>query len=569
MLTDQAVANILQIALIINIGAALANSGVNDILSTPGGSSNPGAIGTGDATAIGNDTDQYVTQAARTEATQEMDDFANQLAISLWLGLAQANSGLNAITGTGVSGSGGSVGAGDATAIGNDSLTAISQRAAAVGSGTSQTDITQRATVLNLGFALANSGLNSISGVAGGLLSASDADDDAVAEDLFAMLLPALLQSYGYGPGAGSGAVNTGDATAIGNQSETYVAQIAAAASSGDGLNSIVQEVLVANMGAAGANTGANTLGGARASLDPQTAEAVVKMAAFLASMLSIVHQATGSTALQLQNQGLEIPFGDLIFQISGALDGFDTELTSETGARARIRQISIVLSLGVATSNSGFNAGVTVQEQGQALDSTVSAERAAAVNSELAAIGAAATDAAVDTAGDAITTGDSINTGDVMAGNVDNLVIICQRINSENIDCLAPPPPTPPPPPPPPSSPPPSVPVVVTTPTPTAVGPHVHAELDNEHDPARSWRRRPVAATRRAGCGRRPALERGATAEHGQRHRHDPVGCGDPRAPRWMPRPGAPSQATPGGVSTSMRRGSALASAHARPGHP
>ena len=88
MLTDQAVANILQIALILNIGAALANSGVNDILSTPGGSSNPGAIGTGDATAIGNEIDQYVTQAARTEATQEMDDFANQLAISLWLGLA-------------------------------------------------------------------------------------------------------------------------------------------------------------------------------------------------------------------------------------------------------------------------------------------------------------------------------------------------------------------------------------------------------------------------------------------------------------------------------------------------
>ena len=221
------------------------------------------------------------------------------------------------------------------------------------------------------------------------------------------------------------------------------MAQIAAAASSGDGLNRIVQEVLVANMGAAGANTGANTLGGARASLDPQTAAAVVKMAAFLASMLSIVHTATGSTALQLQSQGIEIPFGDLIFQISGALDGFDTELTSETGARARIRQISIVLSLGVAKSNSGLNAGVTVQEQGQALDSTVSAARVAAVNSELAAIGAAATDAAVDTAGDAI------NTGDVEAGNVDNLVIICQRINAEDVDCLAPPPPSPPPPPP------------------------------------------------------------------------------------------------------------------------
>ena len=74
--------------------------------------------------------------------------------------------------------------------------------------------------------------------------------------------------------------------------------QIAAAASSGDGINAIVQEVLVANMGVAGANTGGNTLGGRYANLDPRTAEAVVKMAAFLASMLSIVHQATGSTAV-------------------------------------------------------------------------------------------------------------------------------------------------------------------------------------------------------------------------------------------------------------------------------
>ena len=42
-----------------------------------------------------------------------MDDFANQLAMSLWMGLAYANSGINAVTGTGVAGSGGSVGAGD------------------------------------------------------------------------------------------------------------------------------------------------------------------------------------------------------------------------------------------------------------------------------------------------------------------------------------------------------------------------------------------------------------------------------------------------------------------------
>ena len=137
ILTEQAVANILQVALIINIGAALANSGANTINSSPGGQSNPGAIGTGDAAATGMEIDQYLTQAARTEATQEMDELANQLAISLWLGLALADSGTNTITGTGIAGSGGSVGSGDATAVGNDSVTDIDQQAAIIGSGTS------------------------------------------------------------------------------------------------------------------------------------------------------------------------------------------------------------------------------------------------------------------------------------------------------------------------------------------------------------------------------------------------------------------------------------------------
>ena len=464
VLTDQAVANILQIALILNIGAALANSGVNGVASSPGGSSNPGQIGTGDARATGMEIEQYVTQAARTEANQEMDDFANQLAVSLWLGLAYADSGMNSVTGTGVAGSGGSVGAGSASAIGNDSLTDIDQRAAIIGSGTSQTDITQRATVMNLGFALANSGLNNISGVASGLLSASDVDDDAIAQDLFAMLLPALLSSYGYGPGAGS--VGTGNATAVGNDSETFVKQVAMAASSGDGMASIVQEVLVANMGVAGANTGGNTLGGRYADLDPSTAEAVVKMAAFLASMLSVVHNATGSAMAGLTESGIEIPFGDLVLTVGGMLDIFDTSGSTASGARANIRQISIVLSLGVAKSNTGWNTGITTQVQGDAagaipaanaagdvgLLSTVSAERQAEVNSELAAIGAAETNAAID----------NIQTGDVDAGNVDNLVIICQRINAEDVDCLAPPPP--------PVNPPVDPPATTPTTTPTTV---------------------------------------------------------------------------------------------------
>ena len=65
VLTDQAVANILQIALILNIGAALANSGVNGVASsTPADPPTRGQIGTGDATASAMEIEQYVTQAA-------------------------------------------------------------------------------------------------------------------------------------------------------------------------------------------------------------------------------------------------------------------------------------------------------------------------------------------------------------------------------------------------------------------------------------------------------------------------------------------------------------------------
>ena len=52
--------------------------------------------------------------------------------------------------------------------------------------------------------------------------------------------------------------------------------------------------MLVANVGAAGANTGGNVLGGRYASLDPDTAKAVVTLAAFLSQMLALVHTSVG-----------------------------------------------------------------------------------------------------------------------------------------------------------------------------------------------------------------------------------------------------------------------------------
>jgi LPXTG-motif cell wall-anchored protein len=406
VLTEQAVANLLQVALILNIGAALANSGINDAVSTPGGSGIAGAIDSGNATAIGNDMAQYITQAARATGDENTDDAAKQLAISLWMGLANANTGINSATGTGVAGSGGDIGSGDAAAVGNQSISDILQQASLTGSGTSQVNVEQYATIMNIGFALANSGVNEITGAAGGILTAGDNQtQNDLAMDLFAMLLPALLQNFA--GSSGQGVIGTGDATAIGNRSETYVHQLAEAAASGDGIASIVQDVLVANVGAAGANTGGNTLGGRYASLDPDMAKAVVTLAAFLSQMLALVHTQSAETALAMQNAGMEIPFGDIVLQVQGQMQGVDTTLDGVDGARANIRQITIILSLGIAQSNSGLNTAIGVDQQ-NALATSVNAT-------------------------------DFMGTGDAFAAN-DGLVIICQRRNADDVACLAPP---------------------------------------------------------------------------------------------------------------------------------
>lgn len=421
VLTDQALANVLQVALILNIGAALANSGANSTAATPGGSGAAGDIGTGNADATGLDMSQYITQAARAAGDENTDDAAKQLAVSLWMGIAQANTGTNAITGAdGGTGTGGAVGTGTADATGNRSLTDILQGAQVNGSGTSQTNVEQYATVLNMGFALANSGVNDVAGVANGLLAAGSSDEqNQMAVDLFSMLLPALMSSYASTGGAGS--IGTGNATAVGNDSQTYVQQLAMAANSGDGIASIIQNVLVANVGAAGANTGGNAIGGSYASLDPQTAKAVVTLAAFLSQMLAMVHTSASDQAKTLQEQGIEVPFGDIILTVQGAMQQVDTTLTNPTGAKANVRQVTIVLSLGYAQANSGINRAINDSGDPGAMALMSGNDFTTAVNDPDLA--------------------DKIRTANATAGN-EGLVIICQRRNADDIACLAPPPP-------------------------------------------------------------------------------------------------------------------------------
>ena len=416
-LQDQAVANVLQVALIINVGVALANSGFNGVSSTPGGAGLTAGVTTGDANATGLDIGQYITQAARETGDEDTDAHAGQLAISLWMGLGTANTGLNGVTGAGASGgSGGSVAAGNASATGNLSTTNIDQYAQLLGEDTAQLNVTQRATVLNVGFALANSGINDISGVAGGLLSADPTDDNAYAQDLFAMLLPALLQSYGYGPAAGS--IATGDATAVGNDSDTFVRQVALAASSGDGVVDIVQDVLVANMGAAGANTGGNVLGGGIQTLTPEDASSIVMMAAFMSEMLALVHASANGEVVDATSRGIDVPFQGLLLRLDASFEGLDTSISSGTGAQANMRQVTVIISLGLANANTGENTTQSVT-QGNNVNGMQTGDAVQVL--------------ALDDAGNII------GTGDADAGSTAQ-VVLCQRINADDIACLEPP---------------------------------------------------------------------------------------------------------------------------------
>ena len=76
-----------------------------------------------------------------------------------------------------------------------------------------------------------------------------------------AFLLPAMLAPDADPPGgASAGSVATGDAVAIGNRSTTVISQQATAAAAGDGSVVIEQRAVVANVGAAVANTGSNVV---------------------------------------------------------------------------------------------------------------------------------------------------------------------------------------------------------------------------------------------------------------------------------------------------------------------
>lgn len=289
---------VVQDATVVNGGVALANSGGNTAVGNDstnvavtgqsangvlggfnsaggGGNSSSGtaSVTTGSSTAVGSTSQTAVAQSAATGGGAG-PNVVSQDATVINAGVGVANSGGNsatgndstnvAVTGQDADGAlafnnagGGNTSTGDAsivtgsaTAVGTDADTVVTQ-AATDGDGDGVLDVTvQDAAVINLGLAVANSGLNR--DVVG---------NDSANAALTLQQANGLLAANNGGGGnssSGNASVVTGAATAVGVEADVIVDQGVAGADDG-GIDIVFQQPVVLTIGGAFANTGLNS----------------------------------------------------------------------------------------------------------------------------------------------------------------------------------------------------------------------------------------------------------------------------------------------------------------------
>jgi hypothetical protein len=266
-------------ALVTLLGATAAQA--QDAGSAGTDSAGTGAAQSGDANAVGNQSQTTETQTVTVSGNLGVIQVINQRAAVSNVGAAVANTGGNIAIGnssnntadanqTGTSalgpasnsgqaanGSNGTatISTGNASAVGNNSNTTIEQ--VAHGSAHGQLGgilvINQDAVVTNSGVALANSGGNFALG--------NDSDNTAgLLQDANSAAGIAANDGKATNRSDGLATVNTGNASATGNKSDTQILQSATGSAGGalGGLVIIDQDAFVLNTGAAVANSGGN-----------------------------------------------------------------------------------------------------------------------------------------------------------------------------------------------------------------------------------------------------------------------------------------------------------------------
>ena len=362
--------DVLQVALIINIGVGIADSGTNAAGAAGGpslGVAGQAGIGTGNANVTGLLGNTQIVQGVTVVGGSANDQSVTVVNIGIGVG----NTGLNFAAGSvlgdgqqeiaagGAPGNGSAtIGTGNTNAVGDNSGSLIMQIVTVTANDDGSITVSQRAVIINFGLALANSGGNAAFSALNGLPDAQETMIEGLIAALFG-LDPATLF------GGGSAAIGTGNASAIGNQSQSGIVQAVNGSVSGTDSASADQSAWIGNFGAALANTGYNGAVGTLAVLPDgspvSSAEQMVsRFLALLANPATLANGDTGmADALNLGSALLNLR-GDI--SSTETLAGLDegTAFESSHGG-VRIRQITGVLNIGISLANSGDNVAESV----------------------------------------------------------------------------------------------------------------------------------------------------------------------------------------------------------------
>jgi hypothetical protein len=324
-----------QVAGVLNAGAAVANSGVNAAVGNAAGQlpfPNNGVAAT-DQTALVNPAAPLLVTGPIT-ASNSAD--------------VQSNSDGTAKVKTG-----------DATANGNTSATALHQSFQADADGMGLVVAPQVGVVVNAGLAVANSGVNAAVGNASNNLAVSTQDSsfDPAVPTLVVGPVTVSNSAATSNDSDGEACVCTGDATASGNVSTSTLNQDVMV-NVGDGVTVLPTTGLILNLGLGVANSGVNLAVGnvsTNTATSTQTADLAAGAPALLVGPQTI--GAAGGASNSSDGLG-EVGTGRA--SAIGNLSDSDLDQTAVADGGGVIAPIgSTITNAGVGLANSGVNLGV------------------------------------------------------------------------------------------------------------------------------------------------------------------------------------------------------------------
>jgi hypothetical protein len=272
-------------------------------------------------------------------------------------------------------------------------------------------NVDQRAVIVNLGIALANSGFNTAS--VGGLSAQEASIVQSILNALFGGSGLPALNGFTTSSAGGTAGISTGNVVAIGNDTKTGIGQSVNGMVTGHGRASATQQAYVTNLGIAVGNSGGNlaSVAGLDAGVAGQLAAAQASTTSFLDQILHPGWLVDQGSSPQLTSA---IDLGGALLQVRGDVSG-TMQLVGipgpdgSEGTNVSVEQVSGVLHLSFAFADSGNNTATVGDQIGGAGSGGI----LAAIGSQVA----------------------GIQTGNVNAVGGDFTVDVCQSIGDHACD--------------------------------------------------------------------------------------------------------------------------------------